>query len=115
MRLILTAGQKGDAPQAEELLSGYRRGEIGCVLADAAYDSDPIRQRVRSLRAKASIKANPQRKKKLRHNRKRYKARNKIERFFGRIKVFRRVATRYDKKPENYMGFVWLAALLTSL
>lgn len=115
MRLRLTAGQSGDAPQALPLLEGYRRGEVGCVIADAAYDGDEIRRRVRSLRARTCIKPNATRKGKKRYNRKRYKHRNLVERFFGAIKRFRRVATRYEKKAENYLGFVWLAALLTGL
>lgn len=40
-----------------------------------------------------------------------YKERNMIERFFGKIKQFRRVATRYDKKAANFLGFVWIASL----
>ncbi|HVJ67491.1 MAG TPA: transposase, partial [Caulifigura sp.] len=35
-----------------------------------------------------------------------------VERFFGRIKQFRRVATRYEKTARNFVGFVWLAALI---
>ena len=40
-----------------------------------------------------------------------YKERNIIERFFNKLKQFRRVATRYDKRLENFMGFVKLAAI----
>jgi putative transposase len=50
-----------------------------------------------------------------RYDKRRYRNRNIIERFFGRIKQYRRVATRYDTKPENLLGFVWLAAVLTTL
>jgi transposase len=39
-----------------------------------------------------------------------YKERNIIERFFNKLKQFRRVATRYDKLLANFMGFVKLAA-----
>ena len=49
---------------------------------------------------------------KKRYDRARYRNRSVIERFFGAIKRFRRVATRYDKKAENFLGFAWLAALL---
>ena len=82
------------------------------VIADAAYDSDAIRQRVRRLRARACIRPNPTRKRKKRYHLGRYKNRNVIERFFGRIKRSRRVATRYEKKPENFTSFVWLAELM---
>jgi putative transposase len=40
-----------------------------------------------------------------------YKERNRVERFFGKLKQFRRVATRYDKLLANFMGFVTLAAI----
>jgi transposase len=115
VRLRLTAGQRGDAPQALPLLAGYRRGRVGCVIADAAFDSDDIRRRVRQMRARCCIKPNPTRKRPAPYDKARYKHRNLIERFFGAVKRFRRVATRYEKKAENYLGFVWLAAVMTGL
>lgn len=42
----------------------------------------------------------------------RYKNRNRIERFFNRLKQFRRVATRYDKLSERFAAFILLAAAL---
>jgi transposase len=110
----VTAGQRGDAPQADGLLDGLARGSVGHVLADAGYDSDAIRRRVwRRLRARACIKPNPTRKRGKRYDRRRYRHRNVVERFFGRIKRCRRVATRYEKKAVNFAGFVWLAAFVT--
>ena len=112
VRLMLSPGQAGDAPRASALLADLRPEH---VIADAAYDSDAIRIQVRQAGAKACIRPNPTRKRKKRYDRKRYKGRNVIERFFGLIKRFRRVATRYEKKAENYLGFVWFAAVLVSL
>ena len=109
MRLVLTAGQAGDAPRAEALLEGLRPRH---VVADAAYDSDAIRDRIERGHGRACIRPNPTRRVKKRCDRARYKHRNVIERFFGAIKRFRRVATRYEKKAENFLGFVWLAATL---
>ena len=40
-----------------------------------------------------------------------YSERNVVERFLARIKQYRRVATRYDKKADNYPGFVRVASL----
>jgi len=112
VRLILTPGQAGDAPRAPLLLEGLRPGH---VIADAAYDSDAIREQLRRVKARACIRPNPTRKRRKRYDRERYKHRNVIERFFGAIKRFRRVATRYEKKAANYLGFAWLAAVLVSV
>lgn len=110
LRLILTPGQRGDAPQAEALLVDLR---VGHVLADAAYDSDAIRRLIRKMKAIACVKPNPTRKRKKRYDRQRHKHRNVIERFFRRIKQCRRIATRYEKKAANFLAFVWLAAGIT--
>ena len=112
VRLVLTPGQAGDAPQAQGLLRGLRPEH---VLADAAYDSDAIRETIRQSDGQACIRPNPTRKQTKRYDRQRYKHRNVIERFFGAIKRFRRVATRYEKKAANFLGFTWLAAILVSL
>ena len=80
------------------------------VIADAAYDSDAIRSLIRKMEAKACIKPNPTRRRKKRYDKTRYKHRNVIERFFRKLKQCRRVATRYEKKAENFAGFVYLAA-----
>lgn len=45
------------------------------------------------------------------YDRELYKERNRVERFFAKLKQFRRVATRYDKLLANFMGFVKLAAI----
>lgn len=114
MQLILTAGQRGDAPQGRALLKEFEPGKIGHVVADAAYDSNTLREQVRLLKAKACIRPNPRRKQKIRYSKEQYKHRNVIERFFCRLKQCRRVATRYEKKACNFAGFLWLAALLTN-
>jgi len=45
------AGQRGDAPQGERLIEKFKPGEVGIIVADAAYDSDSIRQHGRRLNA----------------------------------------------------------------
>jgi putative transposase len=110
LRLTLTPGQRNDSTQAAMLLEEFRPDEVRRVVADASYDSDAIRARTKELKAEACIKAIRARRVKKPYDKRHYKHRNVIERFFGRIKNFRRVATRYDKKPLNFAGFVWLAA-----
>lgn len=84
------------------------------VIGDKGYDSDPLRHAIRRQGAKPVI---PARKglRRRRYDKTKYKLRNVIERFFNRVKHFRRVATRYDKTDHNYLGFVCLAALVTTI
>jgi len=84
------------------------------VIADKGHDSDPLRQQIRRQGAKPVIPARKGTRRR-RYNRKLYKTRNIVERFFGRVKHYRRVATRYDKTDPNYLGFVCLASLLTTI
>lgn len=108
----LSPGQEGDGPHGRELLAEFDRGQIEHVLGDTAYDGDETRTVVKQLKAKACIKPHQNRTTKKRYDKARYTHRNQVERFFGRIKEFRRVATRYEKTVENFAGFVWLAALI---
>lgn len=112
MRLILSPGQSGDAPRALPLLKDLPAKH---VLADAAYDSKAIREDVASRGGIACIRPNPTRKHPASYDRQRYRNRNIVERFFGFIKRWRRVATRYEKKAENFLGMVELAATLVSM
>lgn len=111
----LSPGQDGDGPHGRELLESFERGDIEHVVADAAYDGDETRKQIRKLKAKACIKPNASRKTRKRYDKERYKNRNQVERFFNRIKQFRRVATRYEKTLENFAGFVWIAALMVDI
>jgi putative transposase len=112
VKMRMTPGHRGDAPQAPSLLEGFAKGTVGHVVADAAYDSDAIREQVRRMKSNACIPPHPNRARRIRFDRDRYRNRNVVERFFGRIKRCRRVATRYEKKAVNFAGFVWLAAFL---
>ena len=56
MRFTLTAGQKGDAPQAGALIEGFP-AEI--VMADTAYDADHLRKAIADKGALAVIPNNP--------------------------------------------------------
>ena len=109
VRIILTAGQRGDAPQALALL-GDDRPEA--VLADAAYDSDRFRQAVAEAGAVAVIPDNPSRATKHLLDKALYRERHLVECCFSRLKQFRRVATRYEKTAQNYLAFVTLAATI---
>lgn len=111
MRLIPTAGQRGDSPQAAALIDGL--DGVGHVIADAAYDSGTLRGKIRDeLRAEAHIQANPSRAIKPPLDPDLSAERHKVENFFQGIKRFRRIALRCDKTRTSFLGFVFLISAL---
>jgi putative transposase len=113
--LKLTPGQAGDAPHAADLLAGARRGAVRAVIADKGYDSDANVARVRRLRARVVIPPLGCRRRKRRYDKALYKGRNVVERYWQKVKQYRRVATRYDKLDDCYLAFVHLASVLVVL
>jgi transposase len=109
LRFIITPGQTGDVTQAPALLDGQ---DGGAVLADKAYDSSALREIIAAIGAKAVIPSSRSRKIAIPHDAIVYKLRNRIERCFGRLKHFRRFATRYDRRTIHFAGFVHLAAAM---
>ena len=81
------------------------------VLGDKGYDSDSLRQKIKNQGAEPVIPPRKHRKTPITCDYILYKERNAVERFFNKLKHFRRVATRYDKLLANFMGFVKLAAI----
>ena len=85
----------------------------GAVIADTAYDSDPFRAAVAALGAEPVIPPSPSRALKPPFDDELYRERNEVERFFARLKLNRRVATRYEKTARNYLSFVlWASTLI---
>lgn len=85
--------------------------KIEALLADKGYDADAIREELAKAEIEAVIPAKRNRKHPVPHDAKKYKRRNLIERMFSKLKNWRRVATRYDKSKESYLGFVAIAAI----
>lgn len=109
VRFTLTAGQKGDAPQADALIEALP-AEI--VLADTAYDSDHLRKAIADKGAVAVIPNNPSRARKYKVDKHLYAQRHLVECCFSKLKQFRRVATRYEKTARNYRAVVTIAATI---
>lgn len=106
LRLIITEGQVADIACAQELVEGLR---ANAIIADKGYDADVFVKSIRASRAKAVIPPRSNRKTRRRYDRALYRQRNLVERFFSRIKHFRRVATRYDKLAHSYLTFASIA------
>lgn len=109
VRGILTAGQVNDVTQALPLLGELRPG---AVIGDKAYDADVLLTRIKAIGARAVIPPRSNRLQQRRYSKKSYRRRNRIERWFCRLKHFRRIATRYDKLAERFVSFICLAAAL---
>ena len=109
LRFTLTAGARHDVTQAPTLITGYT---CQYIIADAAYDSDALREIIVAQGAVAVIRPRKNRVADRPYDKQVYKRRNVIERFFHRLKQYRRVATRYDKYANRYLGFVYFATLL---
>jgi transposase len=108
IRIVLTAGQTHDQRAVAELL---RDLTPGCdVVADRAYDSDPVLDFIRQTGARPHIPSLSRRLVQRSVEPAIYRQRNLIERFFNKLKHFRRVATRFDKLARNYLAAVLLAS-----
>ena len=81
----------------------------GAVIADKGYDSNALIEAVEASGAQAITPPRSNRTTQRKTDWHRYKARNRIERFFNRLKQFRRLATRYDKLASRFNAFLHLA------
>lgn len=102
VRLHLSEGQSSDCVNAEALLDLLSQDTI--LLADKGYDTDGIRARIQSAGAFANIPAKSNRKQAFPFSAFLYRYRNLVERFFGKIKNARGLATRYDKRADNFLA-----------
>ena len=109
LRFILTGGEKADCKSAQSLLEGQ---PTQAVVADKGYDTDAIRAFIAAAHMQAVIPSKSNRKEQIPFDRELYKERNLIERCFGKLKIHRRIATRYDRNDSHFMGFIFLGAAL---
>jgi transposase len=107
--LKLTEGQAHDGRSGTDMVDSVGPGQT--LLADRGYDSDGLRDRLQARGATANIRLMPNRKRLPAFDAELYKKRNNIERFFCKIKHFRAIATRYDKRDDNFLASVQLASL----
>lgn len=109
MHFRLTAGQRHDSKEALLLIDGiYAKYFVG----DKAYDSAEIRQAIEQRGGTAVVPSLANRKIQHHYDKEIYKRRNQIERFFCKIKEFRRIATRYEKLARRYAAMILLVSAL---
>jgi transposase len=107
--LKLTEGQAHDGRSAEDMFDTVQMGTV--LLADRAYDSNALRETLAERGAWANIRVRPRRLSAPLFSHALYRKRNAVERFFNKLKHFRAVATRYDKRDDNYLASIKLASL----
>jgi transposase len=114
---VVTPGQAGDAPVFGELWEQARQrvGVVDEVVADRGYDSDAIRHRLIDQDVCPQIPNHPGRVRTWPLLTAAYRERNAVERLVGRLKQYRRLATRFDKLKETFQAFVHLALTVIRL
>ena len=112
MRLVLTAGQEADVTHAGALIDGV---PFQVVIGDKGYDKKALVQEIEAKGAEAVIPTLSNRKEQRVIDTERYKDRNLAERFWHKVKQYRRVATRYDKTARNFLAFVHVASIMVLL
>lgn len=112
LRIILSVGQQADIKQAEALLADY---ETDAVIADRGYDADSLLTWLAGSQTEAVIPAKKNRLIERPIDENLYKDRNKVERYFNKLKQYRRVATRYEKTASSFAGFIYIASALILL
>lgn len=113
LRWIVTGGEVADITQAHALIEGLH---TRAVIGDKGYDADALIARIHAAGAQAVIPPRSNRTDQRDYDRHMYQDRNLVERFFNRLKQFRRMATRYDKLARNFVSlrnlvcaYIWLA------
>ncbi len=123
LRFLLSPGQASDISNAQALLDQVRipgkpgrpRKRCRWLLADKGYDAEHLRQycdryRMQPVISLRTMKRKPKPGLPRLFDRPKYRQRNIIERMFCRLKDFRRIATRFDRKVKNFLSSICLAA-----
>ena len=108
MIMLLSEGQMSDYKGAALMIDALPKAKA--LLADRGYDADWFREALRDKGIRPCIPGRTSRGKAVRYDKRRYKRRNRIEIMFGRLKDWRRIATRYDRCPKVFLSAIALAA-----
>jgi transposase len=112
LRFRLTGGQRHDITQAEALIEGI---ENAAVLGDEGYDAEAFIAQIHQQKCLLVIPPRSNRTQSREYDEELYKERNLIERFFRKLKNYRRIFSRFDKKAANYLAFIAFSSTLLIL
>lgn len=109
LRLYLTAGQRHDIIQAQDLITDL---DFDFVIADRSYGSQDFVDEIIASGAEPVIPPKQNAKQPRQYDAWRYQERHLIECFIGKIKHFRRIFSRFDKLASRYLGFLQFVSSL---
>ena len=112
LSFVLTGGEVNDMTQAETLLNGWQATH---VIADKGYDANGLVAAIEQGGALPVIPSRSHRKHPRDLDAHLYKERHLIECWFNKLKHFRRVFSRFEKKAKNFLSFIYFTALMIEL
>lgn len=120
MTFVLTPGQRHETVAFEQLMQqgavkrvgrGRPRLKPRRVVGDKGYSSGAIRRSLRRRHMGITIPRRRDERRRGRFDRQMYRLRSRVEQLINRLKQFRRVATRYEKRAANYLAVLMIAAI----
>lgn len=112
----MSGGEAHDSPEGIALLEKTTRAEEQIfILMDKAYEGDNMRSAAMNKGFVPVVPPKSNRKDPWEYDKQRYRQRNQIERYFLRLKRFRKIFTRYDKLDVVFSGFIYFAMLVDAI
>jgi transposase len=116
---LLTPGQESDIHQAEALMetgairrrTGHARLRPKRLVADKGYTSSTFRDYLHRYHIRCTIARRSNERRSASFNKQHYRKRNIVERLINRLKQFRRIATRYEKRASNFSAMITIASI----
>ena len=108
--LLLSEGQMSDHKGAQMIVD--QLPEARHLIADRGYDSKWFRDALTEKRIKPCIPSRSNRKAPYKYNKTLYKQRHKVENMFGKLKDWRRIATRYDRCAHTFLSAICIASIV---
>ncbi len=108
MAAAIAPGQTYEVEASAPLLEKLRRV---LLVGDKGFDSDALREQMQAQDCLASVPARSGRRRPIWHHQGFYRQRHKIENFFQRLKIYKRISTRYEKLASTFLSFIILGAI----
>ena len=108
--MLLSEGQMSDYKGAALMIDAFPKAKA--LLGDKGYDADWFRQALSERGITPCIPSKANRKARIDYDKTLYRQRHKIENMFGRLKDWRRIATRYDRCAHAFMSAIAIAATI---